>query len=66
MKNSYFNIGGYELSLFEIENTILKHNKGIKGMYGETCVFTDDDYRKKLIIKKKFGLIDYGISIPTR
>ncbi len=66
MKNSYFNIGGYELSLYEIENVILKSNRGIKGVYGESCIFSDDDYRKKLIIHKELRLVDYGISIPTR
>jgi len=66
MKNSYYNIGGYELSLFEIENCILNNNKGTHRIYGESLIFIESDFRRKLLIEKENFLIDFGISIPTR
>lgn len=65
MKNAYFNIGGYELSLYEIENCILTQGLCSKSIYGEVPKFSDSDPRNILVIDKVQKYINYGISIPT-
>ncbi len=53
LKNSYYNIGGYEVSLFEIENNILTQDKYTQEIYGETAKFSDS---------KRFLQVDDNIS----
>jgi hypothetical protein len=69
LKNSYFNIGGWEISLFEIQNCILT-NKYSKFMYGEDSGFSPTDVRKKFIIdleeNKNNYLLLFGIYLPTK
>lgn len=65
-KNSYFYIGGYEVSLYEIENCILTNNLASQNIYGEVPVFKEDDKRKVLIIEGIDKYTNYGISIPTK
>lgn len=65
MKTSYYNIGGYEISLFEIENCIL--NKGTKNMYGQASSFRDSDIRTKFVLEEEqYPFVNFGISIPTK
>jgi hypothetical protein len=64
MKSSYYNIGGYEISLFEIENCIL--NNGNKNIYGEMATFRDSDIRAKFTLEEANPLINYGIALPPK
>jgi hypothetical protein len=66
LKNSYFNIGGYEVSLYEIENCILTNNTASQNIYGEVPLFKDDDKRKALKIEHIEKYTNYGISLPTK
>lgn len=69
LKNAYFNIGGYEVSLFEISNSILTNNNCSKNIYGEEAKFNSSDFRRKLILEEKgekCKLINFGISLPTK
>ncbi len=69
LKNSYFNIGGWKISLFEIQNCILI-NKYCKFMYGEDTDFSFNDVRRKFKIdlneNKNNYLILFGIYLPTK
>jgi hypothetical protein len=64
MKSSYFNIGGYEFSLFEIENCVL--SKGCKTIYGDSVSFNDGDIRTKFTVDEFEKIYNYGVSIPTK
>lgn len=62
LKNSYFLIGGIEISLYEIENMILRKNEISKRIYGE--VLTNNI--KGLPKLDYFNdLINFGISLPN-
>jgi hypothetical protein len=65
LKNSYFNIGGLEFNLYEIENCILQNNVVCMNNYGSVPKFADDDERIGLIINKIPKYTVYGISLPT-
>lgn len=65
LKNSFFNIGGYEISLYEIENCILRNKTTSFILYGETIHFTKDDKRNKLKFNTSNKYIEFCISIPT-
>jgi hypothetical protein len=66
LKNSYFNIGGYDVSLYEIENCILTNNLASQNIYGETPMLRDEDKRKSLKIEDIDRFTNYGISVPTK
>lgn len=71
LKNSYFNVGGFELSLYEIQNCILTQGMYSLSMYGERVKFTDDDPKNNLSfdLTKEPELkryIIYGITFPTK
>ncbi len=66
LKNSYFDIGGYEISLYEIENCLLTENEISFNRYGEHLHFKKDDYRSCLKINNIPTFTIYGISIPTK
>jgi hypothetical protein len=65
LKNSYFCIGGYEMSLYEIENCILKNTFVYQNNYGAVPIFNGDDPRKVLVINNLPKYTSYGISLPT-
>lgn len=65
LKNSHFNIGGYEVSLFEIENIILTNNIR-KRIETDDTSFRGSDVRNKLIIEEYHYLINFGMSLPTK
>jgi hypothetical protein len=64
MKNSYFNIGGYEFSLFEIETCVF--NKGSRNIYSEGVSFSENDIRAKFKIDDFDKVYNYGLSLPTK
>jgi hypothetical protein len=66
LKNSYFNIGGYDVSLYEIENCILTNNHASQNIYGETPMLKEEDKRKALEIEEIEKFTNYGISLPTK
>jgi hypothetical protein len=66
LKNSYFNIGGYDISLYEIENCILTNNLASHNIYGETPMLKDEDKRKALQIDEIEKFTNYGIALPTK
>jgi hypothetical protein len=66
LKNSYYNIGGYEVSLYEIENCILTNNLASQNIYGEVPVFKQEDKRRILLIDQIHKYTIYSISIPTK
>lgn len=66
MKSSYYNIGGYEISLYEIENCILRGGHTSKNIYGEIPQFNDRDPKNTLKLEKVEKYIFYGISYPTK
>jgi hypothetical protein len=71
LKNSYFNIGGFELSLYEIQNCIITQGKYSLSMYGERVKFPDGDSKNDLCLdlSKEPELqkyLIYGITFPTK
>jgi hypothetical protein len=66
LKNSYFNIGGYDVSLYEIENCILTNNLASQNIYGEQPMLRDEEKRKVLLIDEIEKFTNYGISLPTK
>ena len=59
LKNSYYTIGNCEISLYEIENVILRKNEISKRIYKEIIIH---DYIKYLpIIKQINRFINFGI-----
>ena len=49
-KNSFFNIGGHNFSLYEIENIILQNNYMSKILFGDCIDFPKGDARNKFKI----------------
>ena len=63
LKNSYYTIGNCEISLYEIENVILRKNEISKRIYKE--IIKEDSIKNLPLIKKFNQIINFGISIPT-
>ena len=66
LKNSHFIIGGFELSLYEIENCILTNNLASENIYGEIRKFSEDDIRQELVLHDVERITYYAISLPTK
>jgi len=66
LKNSCFDIGGFEVSLYEIENCILTNSLASQNIYGEIPIFKDDDRRQQLVLENVDKLTYYAISLPTK
>ena len=66
LKNSYFNVGGYHISLFEIKNYFLTNNTISKKMYGEEVNLNPSDIRRKFIVGEYNYLIHFGIAMPIK
>ena len=62
-KNAYFNIGGINFSLYEIETNILKNNYMSK-LFGEIIDFPKGDSRNKFKIDYTIKYINFAISEP--
>lgn len=65
LKNSYFNIGGFDISLYEIENCILRNNKTRMWINGESCDFPKEDKRNILKIKHVPRQTFFCLALPT-
>ena len=65
IKNTYFKIGGFFFSLYEIECVILKNVKVAKEVYGEIINFKSDDMRNNLIIQSDYKYLPFCICIPS-
>ena len=66
LKNTFFNIGGFELSLYEIENCLLRSQLATEVLYGETFDFAKGDKRKELKMKELPEFVQFCMSIPTK
>ena len=62
LKNSYFTIGNIEISLYEIENCILREKTVLDKIYGKIVNNKDLNLPD---IQKYDSLINFGISLPT-
>ena len=63
-KNSYFNIGGFNFSLQEIETNILGNNNKAKNFYEEMSSFPKGDSRNKFKIDNVVKYANFGIFEP--
>ena len=63
-KNSYFNIGGLNFSLYEIETTILRNNYMSKKLFSEFIDFPKGDSRNKFKLENTIKFLNYAISEP--
>jgi len=63
-KNSYFNIGGFNFSLQEIEMNIIGNNNKSKTFYEEMTSFPRGDSRNKFKIDKVVKYVNFGIFEP--
>ena len=63
-KNSFFNIGGHNFSLYEIENIILQNNYMSKILFGDCIDFPKGDARNKFKIHYHIKYINFAISEP--
>ena len=63
LKNSYYNIGGFEISLYEIENCIITKGINTFNIYGE--LYSISDNKKSLILNDSYNYISYTLSLPT-
>ena len=62
LKNSYFSIGKFEISLYEIQTKILITSEVTKRIYGENIKYDIPNFKK---YEPFDNIINYGISIPT-
>ena len=62
LKNSYFTIGGMEISLYEIETNIIRERVISNKIYGNII---DNEQLKLPEINKFNSIINFGISLPT-
>ena len=62
--NSYFNIGGINFSLYEIETNILRNNYMAKKLFSEIIDFPKGDSRNKFKIENNIKYINFAISEP--
>ena len=65
LKNSTFNVGGYDLSLYEILNCILLGDN-FYGNADDFFKFNTNDVRKKLSIEEKSIFISFAVALPTK
>ena len=63
-KNSYFNIGGLNFSLYEIETTILRNNYMSKKLFSEFIDFPKGDSRNKFKLVNTIKYLNFAISEP--
>ena len=63
-KNSYFNIGGFNFSLQEIEMNIIGNKNKSKTFYEEMTSFPRGDSRNKFIIDNPVKYVNFGIYEP--
>ena len=63
LKNSYYSIGKCEISLYEIENVILRKNEISERIYRE--IIKGDSIKNLPLIKSFNNIINFGISLPT-
>ena len=63
-KNSYFNIGGTNFSLYEIETNILRNNYMSKKLFSEMVDFPKGDSRNKFKIDNIIKYLNFAISEP--
>ena len=63
-KNAYFNIGGINLSLYEIETNILRNNYMAKKLFSEIIDFPKGDSRNKFKIEYDIKYLNFAISEP--
>ena len=63
-KNSYFNIGGINFSLYEIETNILRNNYMSKKLFSEIIDFPKGDSRNKFKIDYAIKYMNFAISEP--
>ena len=63
-KNSYFNIGGFNFSLQEIEMNIIGNNNMSKTFYEEMTSFSRGDSRNKFKIDNVVKYVNFGIFEP--
>ena len=63
-KNSYFNIGGFNFSLQEIEMNIIGNNNKSKTFYEEMTSFPHGDSRNKFKIDNVIKYVNFGIYEP--
>ena len=63
-KNSYFNIGGINFSLYEIENVILRNNYMSKKLFSEIIDFPKGDSRNKFKLDNVIKYMNFAISEP--
>ena len=63
-KNSYFNIGGINFSLYEIETNILRNNYMSKKLFSEIIDFPKGDSRNKFKIDNIIKYLNFAISEP--
>jgi len=68
LKNSYFNIGGINISLFEIENFVLTDGQYSENVYGEKpkIHLNDPKYNLKIDSYLVDKFIRFGIFFPTK
>ena len=64
-KNSYFNIGGLNFSLYEIETTILRNNYMSKKLFSEIIDFPKGDSRNKFKLDNIIKYLNFAISEPS-
>ena len=65
-KNSFFNIGGYDISLYEIHNIILQNNQITKELYGESIDFNLNDEKNDLKVNFTNKYLFFAISLPMK
>ena len=63
-KNAYFNIGGINFSLYEIETNILRNNYMAKKLFSEIIDFPKGDSRNKFKIEYDIRYLNFAISEP--
>ena len=68
LKNSYFDVGGIHITLFEIENFILTDGVYSENIYGEKpkVAFNDPKFNLKIDGNSVDKLIRFGIFLPTK
>ena len=63
-KNSFFNIGGLNFSLYEIETNILRNNYMSKKLFSEIIDFSKGDSRNKFKLDNIIKYLNFAISEP--
>ena len=63
-KNAYFNLGGINFSLYEIETNILRNNYMSKKLFSEIIDFPKGDSRNKFKLDNIIKYMNFAISEP--